>query len=123
VSRGAHKLLAALDAFPVDPRGVLALDAGASTGGFTQVLLERGARSVVAVDVGHDQLAPLLRDDSRVHNLEGINLRTAGPADISAASGINESPRLVTADLSFISLPLVIPSLASIVDPGGDLIV
>ena len=75
VSRAAHKLIAALDIFGVDPTGRVALDAGASTGGFTQVLLERGAAEVIAVDVGHGQLAPVIREDPRVVALEGVNVR------------------------------------------------
>ncbi|MDO5051657.1 MAG: TlyA family RNA methyltransferase [Pseudoclavibacter sp.] len=127
VSRGAHKLLAALDAFGLDPAGRDALDVGASTGGFTQVLLERGARRVVALDVGHGQLAPRLRADARVHALEGVNAReldaaaldgllAAGPRPAPAARGID----LVTADVSFIPLGLVLPALRATVSPAAD---
>ena len=96
---------AALDAFAVDVAGRLALDLGASTGGFTQVLLERGARAVVALDVGHDQLAPELRDDPRVIVVEGENARflTAGAAR-GAHGHRPHAPAVVVADLSFISL-------------------
>lgn len=115
VSRAAWKLVGALDEFGVDPAGAVALDAGASTGGFSQVLLERGASRVVAVDVGHGQLSPALRpylDDGRLVSLEGVNVR-------SLASGAFETERggrafdLVVADLSFISLGLVLPALAA----------
>src|ERR1041384_1440193 len=75
VSRAAHKLVAALDGFGVEVAGRLALDVGASTGGFTQVLLERGARHVIALDVGHEQLVPQLRSDDRVSVVEGFNAR------------------------------------------------
>jgi 23S rRNA (cytidine1920-2'-O)/16S rRNA (cytidine1409-2'-O)-methyltransferase len=76
VSRAAHKLVGALDAFGVDPRGRTALDVGASTGGFTQVLLERGVDHVVALDVGHGQLSPSIRSDQRVTVVEGVNARS-----------------------------------------------
>ena len=83
VSRAAHKLLAALDGFDVDPTGRLALDVGASTGGFTQVLLERGARSVIALDVGHRQLADPVRLDPRVTSIEGVNARYLEPEEFA----------------------------------------
>jgi 23S rRNA (cytidine1920-2'-O)/16S rRNA (cytidine1409-2'-O)-methyltransferase len=114
VSRSALKLVAALDAFAVDPRGRLALDVGASTGGFTQVLLERGAREVIALDVGHGQLAESVRTDPRVRVVEGVNARSLDPAGLAAASGTTERPDLVVADLSFISLTTVMPALAAI---------
>ena len=79
MSRAAHKLIAALDGFGVDPAGRVVLDAGASTGGFTQVLLERGARTVLAVDVGHGQLAPELHDAPGLVLVEGCNVRTSMP--------------------------------------------
>ncbi len=117
VSRGAHKLLGALAAFPdVDPFDRQCLDAGASTGGFTQVLLERGARHVVAVDVGYGQLAWVLQVDDRVTVLDRTNVRTLDPADLPYA------PDLVVADLSFISLSLVMPTLAAAIADGGDLL-
>ena len=127
VSRGAHKLLAALDAFGVDPTGRVALDAGASTGGFTQVLLERGAARVFAVDVGHGQLVCEMQENPRVANLEGLNLRhltRASPAfltfrDELAASGW---PSLVVGDLSFISLTQVLEPLAALAEPDADLV-
>lgn len=103
VSRGALKLIAALDAFGYSPTGRVCLDIGASTGGFTQVLLERGARSVTAIDVGHGQLDPALAADPRVTSREGVNAR-----DLTAAD-IDEPPGVVVADVSFISLRLVLP--------------
>ncbi len=125
VSRGAHKLLGALEAFGVDPAGRVALDAGASTGGFTQVLLEKGAARVLAVDVGHGQLAAPVREDPRVVDLEGQNLRyltrdaeaLAPLRDELAASGW---PDFVVGDLSFISLAHVLGSLRDLAEPGAD---
>jgi len=105
VSRGAHKLVGALDAFGVDVTGRRCLDAGASTGGFTDVLLRRGAQHVVAVDVGYGQIAWNLRQDERVTVLERTNVRTLEPAVVAPA------PSLVVADLSFISLTLVLAAL------------
>ena len=113
VSRGAHKLLGALDAFegilpPLD--GQRCLDAGASTGGFTEVLLSRGVESVVAVDVGYGQLAWKLREDPRVEVLERTNIRHLTPEQVLSESGA--APTLVVSDLSFISLTKVIDNLA-----------
>lgn len=122
VSRGARKLVAGLDAFGVDPAGRVALDLGASTGGFTQVLLERGARDVAAVDVGHDQLAPELREDARVRVLEGCNARELDAEALRAGTGLAEPPTLVVADLSFISLRLILPAIARTADAAADLV-
>ena len=122
VSRAAHKLVAALDAFGVDPSGRLALDVGASTGGFTQVLLERGARRVIATDVGHGQLAPGIRADPRVTVIEGSNARYLTPAVLAEESGTDEVPTLVVADLSFISLTTVLPALVATVGLGADFV-
>lgn len=105
VSRGGEKLRAALDRFGVDPRGRDCLDAGASTGGFTDCLLQAGAGRVVAVDVGYGQLAWEVRNDPRVTVLERTNVRTLDPADLPFV------PDLVVADLSFISLGAVLPAL------------
>ena len=116
VSRGAHKLLGALEAFPVDVTGRRALDAGASTGGFTEVLLTRGAREVVAVDVGYGELAWSLRTDERVTVLERTNVRTLTP------EAIDGQVDLVVADLSFISLRLVLPALIACAAPDADLL-
>lgn len=117
VSRAAHKLRGALAEFPqIDPSGKRCLDAGASTGGFTQVLLESGATEVVAVDVGHDQLVSELRDDPRVRVFEGLNVRDLDAADIGGPAA------LTVADLSFISLTLVIGPLAQATIAGGDLL-
>ena len=116
VSRGGDKLAAALDHFGLDVMGVDALDAGASTGGFTDCLLQRGARSVVALDVGHGQLHPKIREDDRVVVIERFNVR-----NLTAAS-LPTVPGLIVADLSFISLTKVIGVLADIVVPGGDLV-
>lgn len=118
VSRGAHKLVGALDALgdrlPVTGRRCL--DAGASTGGFTDVLLRRGAAHVVAVDVGYGQLAWSLRTDPRVTVLERTNIRYLQPADVAPA------PELVVGDLSFISLTIVLPALAGAAAPDADLV-
>ncbi|MGV9712116.1 TlyA family RNA methyltransferase [Gordonia sp. NPDC003424] len=118
-SRGAHKLLGALEVF--GPRGVTVdgrrcLDAGASTGGFTDVLLRRGAREVVAVDVGYGQLVWRLQNDPRVHVHDRTNVRHLTPEDIGGTVD------LVVGDLSFISLGLVLPALAACTRPGGDLL-
>ena len=116
VGRGAYKLDHALDAFAVDVRGLRALDAGASTGGFTDVLLQRGAAQVVAVDVGHGQLHERLRSDPRVTNLERTNVRHLDP-DV-----IGGPVELVVGDLSFISLRLVIPPLVAVCQPGASMV-
>ena len=113
VGRGALKLIAALDAFGLDPAGLACLDLGASTGGFTEVLLARGARSVVAVDVGHGQLAPRLAADPRVLAIDGLNAR-----DLAAAH-LPEPPAFLTADLSFISLALALPPALALAAPGA----
>jgi 23S rRNA (cytidine1920-2'-O)/16S rRNA (cytidine1409-2'-O)-methyltransferase len=117
VSRGGEKLEAGLDAFDVDPAARDCLDAGASTGGFTDCLLQRGARHVVAVDVGHGQLAWELRTDPRVTVLERTNVRDLRSADLPFA------PSLLVADLSFISLRLVLATLIGLATPGADLVV
>ncbi|MEU2348575.1 TlyA family RNA methyltransferase [Modestobacter sp. NPDC049651] len=116
VSRGAHKLIGALDAFGVDVADRRALDAGASTGGFTEVLLSRGAREVVAVDVGYGELAWSLRTDDRVAVHERTNVRELTPEAIGGAAD------MVVADLSFISLRLVLPALTACATPGADLL-
>jgi 23S rRNA (cytidine1920-2'-O)/16S rRNA (cytidine1409-2'-O)-methyltransferase len=118
VSRGGEKLDAALEHFAVDVADRAALDAGASTGGFTDCLLQRGASRVVAVDVGRGQLHQRLRDDPRVTVLERTNVRHLGPADLGG-----ERFPIVTADLSFISLRTVAPSLVALAAPGADLVV
>jgi 23S rRNA (cytidine1920-2'-O)/16S rRNA (cytidine1409-2'-O)-methyltransferase len=110
-SRAGAKLEAALDAFGVDPSGLTCLDAGASTGGFTDVLLERGARLVYAVDVGRAQLVDRLRRDPRVVSMERTNLREL--------RSLPEPIDLVTLDLSFISLRLVLPAVRGLLVPGG----
>ena len=123
VSRAAHKLIAALDGFPVGVSGRLALDVGASTGGFTQVLLERGARGVIALDVGHGQLSPVIAADPRVSVIEGFNARAMTASTLAEAAGIAQAPDLVVADLSFISLRTVLPAVAATVGRGADYIV
>ncbi len=122
VSRAAHKLLAALDAFAVRVEGRLALDMGASTGGFTQVLRERGARRVLAVDVGHGQLDATIAADPAVTAVEGFNVRYMTPDTLARATGESERPPLIVGDLSFISLELVLPAVADIAPPGADTI-
>ena len=110
VSRGGDKLRSGLDRFSIDPRGRDCLDAGASTGGFTDCLLQAGAARVIAVDVGYGQLAWGLRTDSRVTALERTNARELVPADLPFV------PNLVVADLSFISLRAVVPALVGVSD-------
>ena len=116
VSRGGDKLDAALDRFAIEALGRRCLDAGASTGGFTDCLLARGAGHVVAVDVGYGQLAWSLRYDVRVTVMERMNLRDVRLADLPYAS------ELVVADLSFISLRLVVPVFADVAADGADLV-
>jgi len=119
VSRAAYKLLAALEAF--GPGGLSAVgkrcfDVGAAAGGFTQVLLRQGAREVVALDVGHGQLAEELAGDPRVIERSGVNIRDVRAGDLGGPA------QLLVADLSFISLRLVLPALRDIVEPSGDLV-
>lgn len=116
VSRGAHKLIAALDTFGIDPAGRVAMDVGASTGGFTDVLLQRGAARVYAVDVGRGQLAESLRQDPRVVSLERTNAR-----DLSRAL-IPEVVELAVVDVAFISLGLVLGPIGSVLAPGGTIV-
>jgi 23S rRNA (cytidine1920-2'-O)/16S rRNA (cytidine1409-2'-O)-methyltransferase len=113
VSRGALKLVHALDSFSIDPTATVALDVGASTGGFTDVLLRRGASRVYAVDVGYGQLAWSLRSDPRVVVLERENIRHLDPA------AIPEPCQLAAIDVSFISLTLVLPKVAALMRPPG----
>ncbi len=113
VSRGAHKLAAALDGFGIDPAGLVCLDVGASTGGFTDLLVQRGAARVYAVDVGRGQLAERLRRDDRVISMERTNARTLGP-DL-----VPEPVALAVVDVSFISLGLVLRPVAACLARGG----
>jgi 23S rRNA (cytidine1920-2'-O)/16S rRNA (cytidine1409-2'-O)-methyltransferase len=118
VSRGGHKLAAALDAFGIDPAGHTCLDVGASTGGFTDVLLQRGAARVYALDVGRGQLAETLRADPRVVSMERTNARTLGPG------ALPEPVALAVVDVSFISLTRVLGPIAACFEPvtGGPLV-
>ncbi|QEM68570.1 TlyA family RNA methyltransferase [Geobacter sp. FeAm09] len=116
VSRGGLKLKKALEAFGVDVDGLVALDVGASTGGFTDCLLQAGARKVFAVDVGYGQLAWSLRQDPRVVNLERTNIRHLAP------DRLDESPVLAVIDASFIPLSRVLPAVVGLVRPGGRII-
>ena len=116
VSRGGVKLAGALDAFGIDPAGRRALDIGASTGGFTDVLLQRGASSVIALDVGHGQLDWRLRTDPRVLVREGVNARGLSKDDVPYA------PDLVTIDVAFISLRHILPPLPALLAPGADVV-
>jgi 23S rRNA (cytidine1920-2'-O)/16S rRNA (cytidine1409-2'-O)-methyltransferase len=115
VSRGGEKLDHALDAFRVDPAGRLVLDVGASTGGFTDVLLQRGAEHVIALDVGRAQLHERLRGESRVTVMEGVNARHL--------TELPYAPDLVTCDVSFISLRQVLPSVLGLAAPGWEAVV
>jgi 23S rRNA (cytidine1920-2'-O)/16S rRNA (cytidine1409-2'-O)-methyltransferase len=116
VSRGGHKLAAALDAFGIDPAGLACLDVGASTGGFTDVLLQRGAARVYALDVGRAQLAESLRRDPRVVSMERTNARTL------TSSSLPEPIGLATIDVSFISLDLVLSPVAATLGPGAQIV-
>jgi 23S rRNA (cytidine1920-2'-O)/16S rRNA (cytidine1409-2'-O)-methyltransferase len=116
VSRGGVKLLHALTTFGIDPRGRICLDVGASTGGFTDCLLQRGALQVVAVDVGYGQLAAKLRQDPRVVLLERTNIRTLGRERLPA------HPDLATIDVSFISLDLVVPPVVSLLREPAEIV-
>ncbi|MDK9697206.1 MAG: TlyA family RNA methyltransferase [Siculibacillus sp.] len=113
VSRAALKLVGALDAFNLSPRDRECLDVGASTGGFTQVLLARGARRVTAIDVGHGQLAPAVASDPRVVAIEGLNARDLNADHLPAP------PDFVVADVSFISLALALPPALDLAAPGA----
>ena len=115
VSRGGHKLAHALDAFGVDPAGLDCLDVGASTGGFTDVLLQRGAARVIALDVGYGQLHSRIRDDPRVVVLERVNAR-----DLTELAF---APQLVTCDVSFISVRLALPPALRLAAPGWQALV
>ncbi len=116
VSRGALKLAAALDRFAISPEGLICLDIGASTGGFSEVLLERGAAKVFAVDVGHGQLHPKIAGDKRVVRLDSVNARAL------TSNEITDAPDVVTADVSFISLKLALPAALDLAKPGGQLV-
>jgi 23S rRNA (cytidine1920-2'-O)/16S rRNA (cytidine1409-2'-O)-methyltransferase len=116
VSRGGYKLAAALDAFGIDPTGWICVDVGASTGGFTDVLLQRGAARVYAVDVGRGQLADRLRRHPRVVSMERINARTL------TAEKLPEKVQLAVVDVSFISLALVLGPIESILRDGGTIV-
>jgi 23S rRNA (cytidine1920-2'-O)/16S rRNA (cytidine1409-2'-O)-methyltransferase len=116
VGRGGLKLAGALDAFGVDPRGRRALDVGASTGGFTDVLLQRGAESVIALDVGRGQLDWKLRTDSRVLVRDGVNARALAPEDVP------HPVSLVTIDVAFISLRHILPALPPFLLTGADVV-
>ena len=113
VSRAALKLIGGLDGFDLSPDGRECLDVGASTGGFTQVLLARGAARVTAIDVGHGQLAARLAVDRRVHAIEGLNARDLAAAHLPAP------PDFVVADVSFISLALALPPALDLAVPGA----
>jgi len=114
VSRGAHKIEGALARFQVDVKGLIVADVGASTGGFTDYVLRSGATKVYCLDVGHDQLAQSLREDPRVENHEGVNIKF--PFEIS------EKVDLAVVDLSFISLKLVLKNIFDLVKPKGKIV-
>ncbi len=115
VSRAALKLLAALKAYPLPIKGAVCADIGASTGGFTQVLLEYGAARVYAIDVGHGQLSPRLQDDARVISMEGLNARHLTDRHIP------EPLDIIVSDVSFISLKKALPAAMSLARPGAHL--
>jgi 23S rRNA (cytidine1920-2'-O)/16S rRNA (cytidine1409-2'-O)-methyltransferase len=115
-SRGGYKLAAAIEHFHVEVAGRRALDVGASTGGFTDVLLQRGAASVIALDVGYGQLAEKIRRDPRVIVIDRTNIRNVAPADLPYA------PEFVAIDASFISLRLVLPAVIAIAAPNAEII-
>ena len=117
VSRAGLKLEGALDAFGIDPAGRICLDVGASTGGFTDCLLQRGATMVFAFDVGTNQLAWKLRNDSKVIVREQFNCRHMEPGDLGG-----EVPDLAVTDVSFISLTKILPAIARVIAPGGEVV-
>ncbi|EXM37787.1 hemolysin [Ruminococcus albus SY3] len=117
VGRGLIKLETAFQAFKLDINGLVCADIGASTGGFTQCMLKRGAKLVYAVDVGRDQLDKILLEDDRVVNMEGVNARYLTSSDFP------EKPQFISVDLSFISLTQVMPALVSCLDNGGKMVV
>ncbi|MHA6289265.1 TlyA family RNA methyltransferase [Maricaulis sp. CAU 1757] len=117
VSRAALKLVAALEAFPVDPRDRVCVDIGSSTGGFTEVLLSRGARHVYAVDVGRDQLHPSLQADRRVSSMEATDARSLTDKSFTT------SPSFLVCDASFISLTKLLPPVLGLLAPKSDLII
>lgn len=119
VSRGGIKLAHALDVFGIDPAGRLGLDIGASTGGFTDAMLQRGARHVIALDVGHNQLHWKLRSDSRVTVLEGVNARSLTRDTLP---DLGEGAGLATIDVSFISLRHILPVLPALLAPDADVV-
>jgi len=121
VSRGGEKLAGALDTFGVVPDGRVCLDVGASTGGFTDCLLQRGARRVYALDVGRGQLAPSLRADPRVVSMERTHARRLDPADPQAIA-LPERPSLAVVDVSFISLTRLLGAVASALAPGAEIV-
>ena len=119
VSRGGIKLAHALDAFGIEVAGRLGLDIGASTGGFTDVLLQRGARHVIALDVGHNQLHWKIRSDSRVTVLEGVNARALTLGDLPC---LGNGADIITIDVSFISLRLIVPVVPALLAPSGNVV-
>jgi len=121
VSRGGEKLAGALDTFGVVPDGRVCLDVGASTGGFTDCLLQRGARRVYALDVGRGQLAPSLRADPRVVSMERTHARRLDPADPESIA-LPERPSLAVVDVSFISLTRLLGAIASALAPGAEIV-
>ena len=121
VSRGGEKLEGALDAFGVDPAGRICLDVGASTGGFTDCLLRRGASRVYALDVGRGQLADALRGDPRVVSLERTHARRLDPDDPEALT-LPERPSLAVVDVSFISVTRLLRGIAAQLEPGGEIV-
>lgn len=122
VARSAHKLIGALDGFGIAVDGRFALDVGASTGGFTQVLLSRGAVEVIALDVGSGQLVAELRADSRVRVVEGANARELDRGRLAGWAGTDREVDLGVVDVSFIPLRLVLPGMASVLAANGDLV-
>lgn len=116
VSRGGWKLEKALDAFGVRPEGKICADCGASTGGFTDCLLQHGAKRVYAMDVGSGQLSPKLRADPRVVSMENFNVREMKPSDLP------ETPELAVIDVSFISLRLILPAVTAVLSGDGEIV-
>ena len=118
VGRGAQKLLKALEDFPLSLKNCVAADVGASTGGFTEVLLNNGIQKVYAIDVGHDQLAPKLKEDERVVNFEGSHIRSFATGE----KALPENVDIVVADLSFISLKSCLEGMISLLKPQAELV-